>query len=244
MQIYPAIDLRHKRIVRLYQGNFQQETVYHTHPIAFAQQLQDAGVTWLHMVDLDAAQNPAAHQRDYIAQLVQSTHIHVQVGGGIRTRADADALFAAGVQRIVVGSLALRDPETVRTWLSTYGPERLVLAFDVYKASTSSPMIAMQGWQTQSTWTLWDAIDYFCPANFRYLLCTDIQRDGTLHGPNLALYHAIRARYPALHLQASGGIRSTMDLIALRTKGIAGAIVGKALYEKHLTIQEAINLTC
>lgn len=244
MQIYPALDLRDQRIVRLYQGDFNQVTFYPEQARDFIRTLEAQSLEWLHIVDLDAAKNPKQTQRNFIAQLVKQTSLKVQVGGGIRTAADIEVLLSMGVARVVIGSLAVREPETVMRWLEQYGPERIVLAFDVQADETGQMKITTHAWQAESAWTLWQGIEYYQSSSLQHLLCTDIQCDGTLQGPNFALYTEIKARYPELHIQASGGVHAITDITALQQLGVAAVIVGKALHEKKLDLQEALEVLC
>jgi phosphoribosylformimino-5-aminoimidazole carboxamide ribotide isomerase len=239
MNIYPAIDLRQGRCVRLRQGRFDRETVYGDDPLALARQFAAAGATWLHVVDLDGAKDGAAAQSELIWRLA-GAGAKLQTGGGIR---DADAVrahFDHGVARVVVGSLALADPALVKAWLRDHGAERIVLALDVRPNEDQGFAIASHGWQRQTTLDLFAVLEDFAAAGLRHLLCTDIGRDGALEGPNLALYRRLRAQFPAVQVQASGGIARLADLLDLRDLGAAGAVVGRALYEKRFSLAEAL----
>ncbi len=240
MYIIPAIDLRHQKCVRLYQGDYAQETIYAEDPLIIAQQFQNAGSHWLHVVDLDGAKDPEAHQRQLIEKIQKNTQLKIQTGGGIRTEEQVQALFAVGVKRIIIGSLAVKEPDLIKTWMHTYGADRFVLALDVDKVHEDY-FIALHGWQEKSNQKLFDFLERFMQAGLIHALCTDISRDGTLKGPNVALYQAILQRYPTLQLQASGGVSSLEDLIALSEKKLAACIIGRALYEGKFTLDEAIG---
>jgi len=238
--IYPAIDLRGGRVVRLTEGKFDQEKSYGDDPLAVAQGFKAAGATWLHVVDLDGAKDPAKRQTPLVEKLARESDLHVQTGGGIRDEAQVAALLAAGVQRVIVGSLAVRSPNLVRGWLQSFGPEKIILSPDVRLDGAGIPRIAAAGWQETTGVALNDFLTGYLAVGLKHILCTDISRDGKLTGPNSALYAQLVKQFPSLALQASGGVSSLDDLRVLKTTGSAGAIVGRALYENKLTLQEAL----
>lgn len=240
MIIYPAIDLRGGRVVRLTEGRFDQEKSYGDDPLAVARGFAKSGATWLHVVDLDGAKDPAKRQTPLVEKLARESGLRVQTGGGIRDEGQIDALLAAGVQRVIVGSLAVKEPDRVRGWLKRFGPERIVLSPDVRLDSAGTPRVAAAGWQETTGLALDDLLQSYLPAGLVHILCTDISRDGKLTGPNTALYAQLVKRFPTLQIQASGGVSSLDDLRALRTTGSTGAIVGRALYENKFTLPEAL----
>ena len=239
MKIYPAMDLLNGECVRLYQGDYQQKTTYGNDPIAVAQGFQQAGATWLHVVDLQGAKDPAQRQLPLIKRLVQETDLAIQTGGGIRTQQQIDDLLAQGAQRVMIGSLAVQDPATVKQWLQTYG-EQLVLTLDVRLDEQGVARVATHGWQETSGTQLFDLIDDYLAVGLANVLCTDIACDGTLAGPNLNLYQQLVTRYPALHIIASGGVSSVHDLDALRTMNMPGVVIGKALYEGRFALEDVL----
>ena len=238
MQIIPAIDLKDGGCVRLLHGDFAAETRYEVTPEALYGQYADLGARWLHVVDLDGARDGAQAHLAIISELARRGRLNLQVGGGLRERAAVDRTLAAGVRRVVIGSLAVTEPDTVRGWLDELGPEAIVLAFDVRLDAAGTPCLATHGWRKQSTLTLWDAVDRYAPNGLRHVLCTDVARDGAMQGPNVELYGEAVRRFPAVEWQASGGVRAGADLVALRTKGAAGAVCGRALLEGRLTREE------
>jgi phosphoribosylformimino-5-aminoimidazole carboxamide ribotide isomerase len=238
MIVYPAIDLRHGRCVRLRQGRFDQATTYAADPVAVARDFAAAGATWLHVVDLDGAKDGNVAQAELITRIAAESGLKVQTGGGIRSEAQIEACFAGGIARVVIGSLALTNPGLVAAWLDRFGRERIVLALDV-KPADGVWYVASHGWQKVSGKTLFDVIDGYGAGYLGHLLCTDVARDGLLAGPNVALYREIVARCPKLAVQASGGVASLADLAALKDTGVAAAVVGKALYEGRFTLAEA-----
>jgi phosphoribosylformimino-5-aminoimidazole carboxamide ribotide isomerase len=240
MIIYPAIDLRGGRCVRLNEGRFADETVYGTDPLAVARDFAAAGATWLHVVDLDGAKDPAKRQTALVQSLARESRLKVQTGGGIRDATQVETLLEAGASRVIVGSLAVREPALVREWLGRFGPDKIVLALDVRLDAAGTPLVALAGWQASSGKALDTVLAGFIPAGLLHVLCTDISRDGLLQGPNFALYAGLGRRFPSLQVQASGGVATLDDLRRLRAQGSAGAITGRALYEKKFTLQEAL----
>lgn len=239
MIIYPAIDLRGGRVVRLTEGKFDQEKSYGDDPLAVAQDFAASGATWLHVVDLDGARDPAERQTALVEKLVRDSGLRVQAGGGIRDESQIAALLAAGAQRVIVGSLAAKQPELVRGWLRKFGAEKIILSPDVRLDDDGIPRVAAAGWQESTGVALDDFLDGFLAAGLMHILCTDISRDGRLTGPNSALYARLARKFPTLQIQASGGVSSLDDLRVLKTTGSAGVIVGRALYEKKFTLREA-----
>lgn len=242
MIIYPAIDLRGGRVVRLTEGKFDQEKSYGTDPLAVARDFKAAGATWLHVVDLDGTKDPTQRQTPLVQQLARESGLLVQTGGGIRDEAQVEALLASGVQRVIVGSLAVREPARVKGWFARFGAARIILSPDVRLDATGTPRIAAAGWQETTGVALDDFLNDYLTVGLVHILCTDISRDGKLTGPNSALYAALVQRFPTLQIQASGGVSSLDDLRVLNTTGSAGAIVGRALYEKKFTLSEALAL--
>ncbi len=245
MTLYPAIDLINGHCVRLTQGDFTQQSHYAHSPGDLAQNYRAAGAEWLHVIDLDAAQSRGeCQQLDTIRSIFAASDLKVQCGGGIRSRERLKQVFAAGVQRAIVGSLCAKEPEQVRRWLDEFGPERVVLALDIdYRKARGEagpqPYMVIHGWQEHSGQTLWQLLEQFPAA--RHLLCTDIERDGTLSGPNFALYRDIRRHFPHLQVQASGGIAALNDLAQLGRNGTAGAVLGKSLLEGRFTLEQALK---
>jgi phosphoribosylformimino-5-aminoimidazole carboxamide ribotide isomerase len=240
MIIYPAIDLRGGRVVRLTEGRFDQEKSYGADPLAVAKDFAAAGATWLHVVDLDGAKEPLKRQTALVYQLAGASGLRMQTGGGIREVAQIEALLGAGAQRVIVGSLAVKEPARMREWLGRFGADRIILAPDVRFDAKGTPRVAAAGWQESTGVALDDFLAGYLAAGLVHILCTDISRDGKLGGPNTALYAQLVKRFPSLQIQASGGVSSLDDLRALQATGVAGAIVGRALYEKKFTLREAL----
>uniref|UniRef100_UPI000469E0ED 1-(5-phosphoribosyl)-5-[(5- phosphoribosylamino)methylideneamino]imidazole-4- carboxamide isomerase n=1 Tax=Pantoea sp. IMH TaxID=1267600 RepID=UPI000469E0ED len=238
--IIPALDLIDGKVVRLHQGDYGQQRDYGSDPLPRLQDYEAQGASVLHLVDLTGAKNPAARQIPLLKTLLAGVSVPVQVGGGIRHRDDVAALLEAGASRVVVGSTAVTHPEEVQRWFSEYGAEAIVLALDV-RIAEGRKEVAISGWQEAAGVTLEEVIEQFSPWGLKHVLCTDISRDGTLSGSNVALYREVAARYPAVAFQSSGGIGSLDDIAALRGSGAKGVIVGRALLEGKFTVKEAIS---
>jgi phosphoribosylformimino-5-aminoimidazole carboxamide ribotide isomerase len=236
--VIPAIDLRAGRCVRLFQGDFGRETVYSTDPASVALGYRQAGFRQLHIVDLDGARDGEQRHQDLVTRIVDGAELAVQLGGGIRSRETLERWLAAGVSRCVIGSVAIADPVVAIEWLEDFGADRVVLALDLRMDGQGTPMLAIDGWTKPARVALWECLDRYSARGARHVLCTDIRRDGALSGPNLPLYAEIRRRYPDLALQASGGVRHTDDLRALRDAGCAAAIAGRALLDGSINLEE------
>ena len=239
--IIPALDLIDGTVVRLHQGDYDQKRNYGSDPLLRLQEYQRQGAKLLHLVDLTGAKDPKARQITLIQTLIKGVQVPVQIGGGIRTQDDVEALLAAGAARVVIGSTAIKQPEIVKQWFSKYGSEALVLALDVRITADGNKYVAIHGWQEDSNQTLEQVIDDYLPHGLKHVLCTDISKDGTLSGSNVRLYREISQKYPQIAFQASGGIGQLDDVKALKDSGVAGVIVGRALLEGKFNVQEAIS---
>lgn len=239
MLIYPAIDLKDGVCVRLMHGKFDQVTQYDEQPAARLTAFATEGAQWIHIVDLDGAEAGEARQHGLIGELTQAIDVKIQSGGGVRGANDVAKLLDAGVSRVVVGSLAVTQPNDVAAWLKGFGVEHITLALDV-KIEDGVPVPALKGWTQSSGVTLWEALDRYPKGTAKHLLVTDVGRDGAMTGPNLDLLAEIRQRRPDLVLQASGGVSSLDDIAAVKSLGCHGVIVGRALYEGRFTLPEAI----
>jgi phosphoribosylformimino-5-aminoimidazole carboxamide ribotide isomerase len=239
--IIPALDLIEGKVVRLHQGDYGQQRDYGSDPLPRLQDYEAQGAEVLHLVDLTGAKDPAARQIPLLTKLLAGVNVPVQVGGGIRTRDDVEALLNAGATRVVVGSTAIKDPEEVKSWFKQYGPDAIVLALDVRIDANNRKEVAISGWQEAAGVTLEEVIEQFLPVGLKHVLCTDISRDGTLSGSNVELYREVSARFPTIAFQSSGGIGSLDDVAALNGCGAKGVIVGRALLEGKFTVAEAIS---
>lgn len=238
MNIIPAIDVRGGRCVRLFQGDFERQTNYDMDPETLADTYGSMGFTTIHLVDLDGAKAGTQGNQELLLNIVGTSALTAQLGGGIRSRSDIDSWFAGGAGRVVIGSLAVTEPDLVCNWLTNYGADKIVLAFDVNVGPDGTPRVATHGWTQPTELNLWQCVDRYMSSGLQHLLCTDISRDGAMTGPNLMLYEEVLGRYPDIQLQASGGVRNIDDLDALRAAGVPAAITGRAMLDGRITAEE------
>ncbi|HVJ38968.1 MAG TPA: 1-(5-phosphoribosyl)-5-[(5-phosphoribosylamino)methylideneamino]imidazole-4-carboxamide isomerase [Stenotrophomonas sp.] len=237
--VYPALDIRDGRVVRLLQGDYARQTTYGDDPLPRAQAFLAAGAQWMHLVDLDAAR-AGGYTLAPLLRAIADTGLQVQTGGGIRGRDDVVRLLDGGAARVVVGSLAVRESTQVIGWLHEFGPERITVALDTRQDPQGNWRLPVQGWTDTAGEELDILARRYADAGLRHLLCTDIARDGMLSGPNMDLYAQLRHWVPALQVQVSGGVRDLADVAAARAAGCAGVVLGKALLEGRLALDEAL----
>jgi phosphoribosylformimino-5-aminoimidazole carboxamide ribotide isomerase len=234
--LYPAIDIRGGRCVRLIEGDFARETAYDADPTNAARRWVDAGAEWLHVVDLDGAVEGTPVNRDAVKRIRAAVAVPMQLGGGLRTLTDLEDLFAAGIDRAILGTVALRDPELVISAVARWG-DRIAVALDARDGK-----LATDGWLGQTEARAVEVAQKLATAKVRHFIFTDISRDGTLAGPNLEslgeLVQAVEAG-----VIASGGISSLKDIEAAAQSGASGAIIGRALYDGRIDLAEAITAT-
>lgn len=238
--IYPAIDVREGRVVRLHKGDYDKETRYASEPLDVAREYADGGASWLHLVDLDAARAGGYTLIPLLRDIVAGTPLSVQTGGGVRSKEDVAMLLEAGASRVVIGSLAISEPETVSSWIEEFGPDRITVALDARTGEDGSWVLPTAGWTSDTETDLAVLLSHYSRSGLAHALCTDIGRDGTLSGPNLNLYTFVTRAVPEVAVQASGGTRHAADVRGVRKVGCAGVILGKALLEGRLTVDEAI----
>lgn len=242
MMLFPAIDLKNGQCVRLLQGDFTKTTIYETDPVKQARKFADSGATWMHMVDLDGAKIGEMQQFDLVAQVVKEVPLlNIEVGGGVRDEATVERLLSVGVKRVVLGSLAIKNRPLVSGWIKKFGPEKIIIAFDI-RLTDGEPEIMTHGWQSGSQQLLWDVLEAYEGTGLAHILCTDVSRDGMLGGTNHHLYAAIMQRHPEIKVLASGGVSGLEDLLQLKTLGVEGAIIGKAIYEGKLDLAETLRV--
>jgi len=237
--VYPALDIREGRVVRLAQGDYARETRYGDDPLPRAQAFLAAGAQWMHLVDLDAARLGGYTLAPLLAAIA-ATGLKVQTGGGVRSRDDVARLLDAGAARVVIGSLAVGDSGAVLAWLEEFGGDRITVALDSRQDAEGLWRLPVHGWTETAADTLDTLAQRYAEAGLRHLLCTDIARDGMLSGPNLALYAHLRALAPSLQVQVSGGVRDLADVAAARASGCSGVVLGKALLEGRLVLEDAL----
>ena len=238
MRIIPAIDLIHGKCVRLEKGDYSRKTEYREDPLEVAKEFEDAGLRYLHLVDLDGAKAGKLINWKVIERICSNTSLVVDVGGGIKSDEDLRVALEAGATQVNVGSLAVKQPDRFRQWLQEKGGEVMILSADVRNG-----LIAITGWQEQTSLSLSDFIGDFLPDGLRTVVTTDISRDGMLSGPSVEMYMEMRSQFPELDLVASGGVSSPDDLDILQEIGMGGAIVGKAIYEGALSLADLARRT-
>jgi phosphoribosylformimino-5-aminoimidazole carboxamide ribotide isomerase len=234
MIILPAIDLRGGRCVRLRQGRYDDETVFDEDPVAVARRFEAAGAKWLHVVDLDGARAGEPQNLDTVRQIVEAIGMEVQVGGGIRTTGAAGEILAMGVARIIVGTRAIREPEWLREVADRF-PHQVALGLDARGAGA----VAVQGWTEKTDLMVADVFDAVRGLALAAIVYTDISCDGMMAGPNVVTTKAL-AQVCTFDLIASGGVTTVDDVKRLKAAGVAGAIIGRALYEGRITLEAAL----
>lgn len=232
MIVVPAIDLIDGACVRLRQGDYGQVTSYQESPVEIAKRYESAGFTHLHLVDLDGARAGKVMNWKVLERIIGETGLNIDVGGGIKTEADAERLFNLGVRQLNIGSLAFHEPETFFSWIDGFGAERIILSADVRDES-----VAVSGWTESAGMNLMEAVIRYTERGVRWITCTDISRDGMMLGPSLELYTALTSKFPEVCWTASGGVATIEDLMALRDAGCHAAIAGKALLEGKINAE-------
>jgi phosphoribosylformimino-5-aminoimidazole carboxamide ribotide isomerase len=233
MLIIPAIDIIGGQCVRLTKGDYDTVKVYGNDPLMVARQFEDKGFTHLHLVDLDGAKAGEVVNWQVLEAVAEGTSLKVDFSGGIKTKAAVEKVFSLGAAQVAIGSLAVKDPEMLVQWLETFGAARFVLAADV-----NDRMVATHGWQQQSGQHIHDFLAFWLSKGLNRVLCTDISKDGMLQGPALDLYIELLAAFPQMELIASGGVSSMEDISQLSAVGCYAAVVGKAIYEGRIGLDE------
>jgi phosphoribosylformimino-5-aminoimidazole carboxamide ribotide isomerase len=232
MIIIPAIDIINGACVRLTKGDYAQQTTYSANPLDIALNYQNHGFTHLHLVDLDGAKSGGIVNDSVLKNITQNTTLKVDFGGGVKTDKDIELAFAAGANQITGGSIAVKNDVLFTEWIKKYGAEKIILGADVHNEK-----IAVSGWLETSNVHLFDFLEKYLYLGLRYVICTDIAKDGLLQGSSNDLYKKILQKFPQIQLIASGGVTSEEDLKALQDMNIYGAIVGKAIYENKISLE-------
>lgn len=233
MRIIPAIDIIDGKCVRLTQGDYAQKKVYNENPLDVAKSFEDAGLQYLHLVDLDGAKAGKVVNWKVVEAVTSGTSLAVDFGGGIKTNDEISRLFDTGVKQVNLGSIAVKDPDKVANWIETFGADKIILSADV-----KNEKIAIAGWQEDSAIPITDFISDYLKNGIEYITCTDISTDGMLQGPNVELYSKLLNTFPNIRLIASGGVSSMKDLTDLQKIKVDGVIVGKAIYEGRITLRD------
>lgn len=231
MRIIPAIDIIDGKCVRLTQGDYAQKIIYNENPLEMAKIFEDAGLKYLHLVDLDGAKNGKVTNWKVIELIASKTELTIDFGGGIKTLEEIDRLFNAGIKQVNLGSIAVKNPELVYSWLEMYGPEKIILSADV-----KDEFISIGGWLEKSGISIIDFLRDYLKKGIQFITCTDISTDGMLQGPNVELYTKLLKTFPPIKLIASGGVSGKEDLERLKEIKVDGVIVGKAIYEGRIEL--------
>ena len=237
MRIIPAIDIIDGKCVRLVQGDYTQKTVYNENPLDVARSFEDAGLTHLHLVDLDGAKAGKVVSWQVIETVTRGTSLKVDFGGGIKTTDEVKRLIDIGISQVNLGSIAVKEPEKITEWIQQFGADKIILSADV-----KNEMISIDGWQQNSTINIVSFLRGYIQRGIEHVTCTDISTDGMLTGPNIELYKKVLLSFPQLHLIASGGVSSLEDLYELKQIGADGVIVGKAIYEGKIALADLNNI--
>jgi len=233
MRIIPAIDIIDGKCVRLTQGDYSQKKIYNEDPLEVALEFEDIGIKRLHLVDLDGAKEGKVINFKVLEKIANKTKLKIDFGGGIKTNEDIHSIFEAGASIATIGSLAVKNKLLFFSWLKKYGPEKILLGADV-----KNEKIAINGWLETTELSIFDFIKENMDQGIKNIFCTDISKDGLLEGPSIDLYKKIIMEFPKINLIASGGVANLKDLDDLKEIGCSGAIVGKAIYEKRITLTE------
>lgn len=234
MKIFPAIDLRDGKVVRLLKGNYDEMTVYGDDPLAAAKKFANAGAEFLHVVDLDGAKDGDTPNFQVVRSLAKESGLKVEIGGGIRDEETIRKYIDAGVYRVILGTIAVKDPAFTKSMICKYG-EKVAVGVDI-----SGRNVAIHGWTCVSEISVDEIFAKLCADGVSCIICTDISKDGAMEGTNRQLYRELSEKYPAA-IVASGGVSSMDDVLALAEMGIYGAIIGKALYTGDIDLREAIE---
>jgi len=233
MQIIPAIDIIDGKCVRLTQGDYAQKTIYNEDPLEVAKQFENAGLDRLHLVDLDGAKAGEIKNWRVLEHIANNTDLSIDFGGGIKKDKDVEIVLNSGASYATIGSIAVKNEDLLTYWISLYGAETFLLGADV-----KGELIAINGWLETTDISIFNFIDKYVKKGIQQIFCTDVSKDGLLAGPSIELYKKIRAQFPDLFFIASGGVSCMKDLEELADIGCGGAIVGKAIYEDKISLEE------
>lgn len=233
----PAIDIIEGKCVRLSMGEYSSKKIYDTQPLDVARKIEELGFKRLHLVDLDGAKSNHVVNLSTLRQISSSTSLKIDFGGGIKSTQDIESVFENGAEFATIGSLAVRQPDIVKEWIRQYEPSHIILGADV-----KGEYICINGWQDKSDIRLFDFLEEYISIGIKYVLCTDISKDGLLNGTSLALYKSIIKAYPHCHLIASGGVSCLQDLLDLDKAKIPHVVFGKAIYENKIDLSEVARI--
>jgi phosphoribosylformimino-5-aminoimidazole carboxamide ribotide isomerase len=236
IKIIPAIDTIGGRCVRLTKGDYNTEKVYSEDPLKVAKGFEELGISNLHLVDLEGAKSGQICNSNVLQMIAENTNLKIDFGGGVKTDADIKLAFESGANQVTGGSVAVSKPELMESWIAEYGPEKIILGADV-----RNEMVSISGWQEDSDYHLFDFLTKYQELGVQTVICTDISKDGMLKGPAIELYKKIIDKFPNLRLIASGGVSNIDDVRKLDEIGCWGVIIGKAIYEGRIDMNELVN---
>ncbi|MBC8110125.1 MAG: 1-(5-phosphoribosyl)-5-[(5-phosphoribosylamino)methylideneamino]imidazole-4-carboxamide isomerase [Verrucomicrobia bacterium] len=236
MYLIPAIDIIEGKAVRLTQGDYSQKKIYNQKPLEVALQFEDAGLSRLHLVDLDGAKAKKIVNYKVLEQIASKTKLHIDFGGGIQSDDDLKIAFNSGASQVTGGSVAVKNPELFGSWLKDFGSEKIILGADC-----KNEKIAVSGWEESTQLWIYDFIEKFQEKGVKYVISTDVEKDGLLQSPNFDLYKNILSQTPAIQLIASGGVSNIGDLEKLSEMKLFGVIIGKAIYENRISLEDLKN---
>lgn len=237
MIIIPAIDLINGQCVRLTKGDYNRKTIYNENPLEVAQNFEAAGITHLHLVDLDGAKSKAIVNWKVLHTIASKTNLIIDFGGGIKSKKDLQIAFDNGASQVTCGSIAAKNPDLVLSWINEFGADKIILGADC-----KAGKIATNGWLDQTNIEVIDFIKEYKNRGIEYVISTDIEKDGMLNGPSFSLYEKIQTACPQLNIIASGGITTIEDIKTLQSMKIYGAIIGKSIYEGRIKLEELVAL--
>ncbi len=237
MTIIPAIDIIDGKCVRLTKGDYAQQKVYNNNPVEVAKQFADAGLKRLHIVDLDGARAGKIINIAVLEAIAKATDMVIDFGGGIKNITDVSNIFNAGAAMATIGSLAVKRPELLEEWLMEFGADKFLIGADVLDGK-----IKIGGWLEDSGLEIFDFIGKMLGLGAINIFCTDISKDGAMEGPSIELYKTIIAQHPEINLISSGGVTTIEDVVELAAIGCSGAIIGKAIYEGNITLQQLLSI--
>ncbi len=237
MRIIPAIDIIDGKCVRLTKGDYNTKKIYNENPLEVAKEFEAAGIEFLHVVDLDGAKASQIINYKVLEQIASKTSLKIDFGGGLKSNKDLEIAFSSGANQITGGSIAVKNSDIFESWIEKYGAQKIILGADFYPDSAGGK-IATNGWQEESTLELIPFIKRYQDKGIQYVICTDISKDGMLQGPSFDVYKEILTEVKNVKLIASGGISTFDELPRLAENGCEGVIIGKAIYEKKISLKQ------
>lgn len=233
IEIIPAIDMIEGKCVRLTQGDYGKKTIYNENPLEVALEFEDAGLKRLHLVDLDGAKAKKVINWKVLEKIASKTSLHIDFGGGVQSEEDIRIVFENGAKQVTGGSIAVKQPDLFKDWLSRYGGEKIILGADA-----KNEKVAVSGWEEGTELWVYDFVEKYVELGVKYAISTDVAKDGLLQGPSFDLYKNLQDKCPDLKIIASGGVSEMKDVEKLAEMNIYGVIIGKAIYENRISLAD------